>query len=59
MKAEIDCTKEVRIIRTGGEYEPFLLVVTRQAEAETTTRTSAAHGIEDLLALVREIMESK
>jgi hypothetical protein len=59
MKAEIDCEKTLRIIKPGGDYEPYFLVVgTPNPDNPYTprTQTTAAHGIEDLMEKVREIM---
>lgn len=59
MKAEVDCEKELRIIKPGGDYEPYFLVIgTPNPDNPYTprTQTTAAHGIDDLLEKVREIM---
>lgn len=59
MKAEVDCEKELRIIKPGGDYEPYFLVISTPDLDNAyipQTQTTAAHGIEDLLQKVREIM---
>jgi hypothetical protein len=59
MKAEIECEKILRIIKPGGDYEPYVLVIGSpdpDNPCTPRTQTTAAHGIDDLIEKVREIM---
>lgn len=58
MDARIECEKKIEIIKTH-DYGPYILTITTPDKGDQEgeeKRVAAAHGIDDLLAMVREIM---
>ncbi len=58
MEAYIMAEKKIEIIKTH-DYGPYILTITSAAKGDKygeDKRVVAAHGIDDLLLMVREIM---
>ncbi|MDD4648827.1 MAG: hypothetical protein PHO79_02235 [Desulfoplanes sp.] len=58
MEARIEAEKKIKIIKTH-DYGPYILTITSPAKGDKygeDKRIVAAHGIDDLVLMVREIM---
>ncbi len=58
MEARIEAEKKIEIVKTH-DFGPYILTITSPAKGDKygeETRVAAAHGIDDLLAMVRELL---